>query len=175
MPLISELAQATVERDELFHSMQDLAVTVANLQQAKRTAELERESLLRAYDEVVEDRKAIDREADVLRAFQDGATHKIKILQEKVIELQEQVNIHVVAEQTLSHQSALTTQQHLEASERAMQERRNCEALEADNRRLLKEVDGLAQTNAVLRDRVEVLTKRAAASNEATKVSIVSE
>ena len=76
----------------------------------------------------------------------------------------------MVAEQTLSHQTALTAAQNREANEYAAQARRNCEALEADNRRLLKEVDGLAQTNAVLRDRAEVLTKRAAASNEATKV-----
>ena len=67
-------------------------MTVANLQQAKRSSDLDRESLLKAYDEVCEDRKAVDREAEVLRAFQDGAAHKIKILQEKVVELQERVN-----------------------------------------------------------------------------------
>ena len=76
--------------------MQDLAVTVANLQQVKRSSDLDRESLLKAYDEVCEDRKAVDREAEVLRAFQDGAAHKIKILQEKVVELQERVSSTVL-------------------------------------------------------------------------------
>ena len=65
--------------------------------------------------------------------------------------------------------SALTN--HIEMLNDSIQDmQRKVDAMESDNRKMISETHGMKQTNALLNERLAIIMKRAAASNEANKV-----
>ncbi len=68
LPFITlELATITAERDKLLVEMQELAQTIANLQQGKRSHELELEDMLNAYKKALSHSRQIEAELENFR------------------------------------------------------------------------------------------------------------
>jgi hypothetical protein len=107
------------------------------------------------------------------REVREQMSQAARELKGQLSEAQEQCRIGAGRERIAAAQVSSLRQQLAEAGERLAGARRQTELLQAAERRQVREMDTLLQTNALLKDRVMLLVKRAAAANEATKVSAV--
>lgn len=168
--LTSELADAATDRDRLRSKVQELMARLHTADQGKRALEIEREDLINTYRIVLGDKRKVENELNALGQTKQKAGVNIQQLQEQVTNLKGATDAHGLTERRWGSERSTMVKQIETANDELVRSRNRTDAVEADNRRLMQDTHALRQTNVMLKERVEMVIKRATNAADANKI-----
>ena len=168
--LTAELADAATDRDRLRSKVQEVMARLHTADQAKRALEIEREDLINTYRIVLGDKRKVENELNALGQTKQKAGVNIQQLQEQVSDLKGVTDAHSLTERRWAAERSTFVKQIETANDELVRSRNRTDAVEADNRRLMQDTHALRQTNVMLKERVEMVIKRATNAADANKI-----
>lgn len=168
--LTSELADAATDRDRLRSKVQEMMARLHTTDQGKRALEIEREDLINTYRIVLGDKRKVENELNAMGQTKQKAGVNIQQLQEQVTDLKGVTDSHALTEKRWVAERSTMVKQIETANDELVRSRNRVDAVEADNRRLMQDTHALRQTNVMLKERVEMVIKRATNAADANKI-----
>ena len=168
--LTTELADVTTERDRLRGKIQELMARLHTTDQGKRALEIERNDLIDTYRIVLGDKRKVENELNALGQAKQQSGISLQQMQEQVSDLKGIVESSQAQEKRLVTERSTFMRQLEGANDELVRSRNRTEAVEADNRRLMQDTHALRQTNVMLKERVEMVVKRATHASDANKI-----
>jgi chromosome segregation ATPase len=168
--LTNELAECATDRDRMRSKVQELMARLHTTDQGKRALEIEREDLINTYRVVLGDKRKVENELNALGQTKQRAGVNMQQLQEQVGDLTGVVNAHATMEKRWAAERGTMVKQLEGANDELVRGRNRIDAVEADNRRLMQDTHALRQTNVMLKERVEMVIRRATSAADANKI-----
>ena len=138
--------------------------------QSKRALEIERSDLIDTYRIVLGDKRKVENELNALGQAKQQSGINLQQMNEQVSDLKGIVESSQAQEKRLTAERSTFMRQLESANDELVRSRNRTEAVEADNRRLMQDTHALRQTNVMLKERVEMVVKRATHAADANKI-----
>lgn len=168
--LTSELASLAQERDSLHHKITEFVAIIGNIENEKRSLELERSDLIETYRNNLQEKKKIESDLMKVSEMKLKAGHSIQSFHSQIAEMKGVITAKENNEAVLMSEKISLRSQLQKLNDELVKKQREIETFESENKRLIQDSYGLRQANSMLNERLQFLMKRIESLTDSNKV-----